>query len=106
MPQQVTRFCPSCLAEDPGAMLAAWSLPATFFCLRHDQVLAGQCPHCGRKPALPRWPELSWPACCGVQHGCGTSLAARIPDGAATAPTMSSSPGETLRADLLSHDGR
>lgn len=74
MPRQVTRFCPACLAEDPAAMPAAWSLPLTFFCLRHGQVLASQCPHCGRKPARPRWPELSRPAGCGGRDGCGGRL--------------------------------
>jgi hypothetical protein len=86
MPQQVTRFCPSCLAEDPASMPAAWSLPVTFFCLRHGQVLAGRCPHCGRKPARPRWPALSRPACCGGRDGCGTPLDTASPPGCAGVP--------------------
>jgi len=53
MPQRTTRFCPACLAEDPGQMPAAWCLPVTFFCLRHGQLLAACCPRCGRTPAGP-----------------------------------------------------
>jgi hypothetical protein len=86
MPQQATRFCPSCLAGNPSAVPAAWSLPVTFFCLRHDQALASRCPHCGRKPARPRWPALSRPACCGGQDGCGTRLDAASPPGRAGVP--------------------
>lgn len=86
IPQQVTRFCPSCLAEDPAAVPAAWSLPVTFFCLRHDQVLASQCPHCGRKPARPRWPALPRPACCGGQDGCGGRLDAASQPGCTDVP--------------------
>lgn len=86
MPQQVTRFCPSCLAGNPAAVPAAWSLPVTFFCLRHDQVLSSQCPHCGRKPARPRWPALSRPACCGGPDGCGARLDTASPPGCADVP--------------------
>lgn len=86
MPQQVTRFCPSCLARNPSAVPAAWSLPVTFFCLRHDQALSSRCPHCGRKPARPRWPALSRPACCGGQDGCGTRLDTASPPGCTGVP--------------------
>jgi hypothetical protein len=68
--------------RDPAAVPAAWSLPVTFFCLRHCQALASRCPHCGRKPARPPWPALSRPACCGGQDGCGGRLdAATSPPG-------------------------
>jgi len=50
-PQPATRFCPACLAEDPGRMPAAWSLPVTFFCLHHGRLLASRCSHCDRPPA-------------------------------------------------------
>jgi hypothetical protein len=79
MPQQVTRFCPACLAESPAAMPAAWSLPVTFFCLRHDQVLASRCPHCGRKPARLHGAVLPPPARCGGRDGCGGRLDAAAP---------------------------
>lgn len=76
MPQPVTRFCPSCLAEDPGQIPASWCLPVTFFCLRHSQALASQCPDCGRKPATrqpgpapPRHPRPG-PSRCAAGGGC------------------------------------
>jgi hypothetical protein len=86
MPQQVTRFCPSCLAEDPAAMPAAWSVPVTFFCLRHDQVLAGRCPHCGRQPARLRGAAQSRLARCSGQDGCAGRLDAASPPGCAAIP--------------------
>jgi hypothetical protein len=82
MPQQVTRFCPACLAESPAAMPPPWSLPVTFLCLRHDQVLASRCPHCGRKPARLHGAALP-PACCGGRDGCGGRLDAATPPGCA-----------------------
>jgi Bacterial regulatory helix-turn-helix protein, lysR family/TniQ len=68
-PGSTTRFCPACLAEAPGQMPAAWSLPVTFFCLRHGQLLADCCPHCGRRPASHARPAQT--GCCG---GCGGRL--------------------------------
>ena len=52
MPQRATRFCPACLAEDPAQIPAAWSLPVTFFCLRHDQAPGRPLPAL-RAPARP-----------------------------------------------------
>ena len=86
MPQQATRFCPSCLAGDPAAMPVAWSLPVTFFCLHHDQVLASRCPHCGRKPARQRGATPPRPARCGGWGGCGGRLDAASPPGCAGIP--------------------
>jgi hypothetical protein len=73
-PRSTTRFCLACLAEDPGQMPAAWSLPVTFLCLRHGQLLAGCCPHCGRRPARHARPAQT--GCCG---GCGGRLDAASP---------------------------
>jgi hypothetical protein len=71
-PQRTTRFCPACLAEDPGEMPAAWSLPVTFFCLRHGRLLASRCPHCGHPPASRPLPSRA--GHCGGPHGCGGRL--------------------------------
>jgi hypothetical protein len=71
-PQRTTRFCPVCLAEAPGEMPAAWSLPVTFFCLRHGRLLASRCPHCGRPPASRSLPSRA--GHCGGPHGCGGQL--------------------------------
>jgi TniQ/Bacterial regulatory helix-turn-helix protein, lysR family len=76
-PQRATRFCPVCLAEDPGQMPAAWSLPVTFFCLRHGRLLAGRCPHCGRQPASR--PLLSQAGLCSGPGGCGGTLGTASP---------------------------
>jgi hypothetical protein len=74
MPQPLTRFCPSCLAEYPGQMPVSWCLPVTFFCLRHSQALASQCPHCGQKPAAgppgPAPPRRHKPSLCAACGGC------------------------------------
>jgi len=67
-PQRTTRFCPACLAEDPGEMPAAWSLPVTFFCLRHGRLLASRCPHCGQPPASRFLPSKA--GHCGGPRGC------------------------------------
>jgi hypothetical protein len=72
-------------------MPAAWSLPVIFFCLRHDTMLAGRCPHCGASPAAaPRWtpPGASVPpaACCASPDGCGRRLDAASPPGCAGIP--------------------
>jgi hypothetical protein len=71
-PQHTTRFCPACLAENPSEMPAAWSLPVTFFCLRHGQLLASRCPHCDRPPASRPLPSQA--GHCGGPHGCGGRL--------------------------------
>lgn len=71
-PQRATRFCPSCLAGSRGHMPAAWSLPVTFFCLRHGRLLAILCPHCGHPPASRFLPSKA--GHCGGPHGCGGRL--------------------------------
>ena len=71
-PQRTTRFCPACLAEDPGEMPAAWSLPVTFFCLRHGRLLASRCPRCGHPPASRFLPSEAGQ--CSGPHGCGGRL--------------------------------
>jgi hypothetical protein len=76
-PQHATRFCPACLAEDPGQMPAAWSLPVTFFCLRHGQLLASRCAHCDRPPASRPLPSQA--GHCGGPGGCGACLDAAGP---------------------------
>lgn len=53
-------------------MPAAWSLPVTFFCLRHGQLLASRCPHCGQPPASR--PLSSRAGHCSGPHGCGGRL--------------------------------
>jgi molybdenum-dependent DNA-binding transcriptional regulator ModE len=83
-PQRTTRFCAACLAEDPAQMPAAWRLPAVFFCLRHHQVLASRCPHCGREPAGLARPSQA--GHCGGRDGCGGPLAAAGPPGCAGIP--------------------
>lgn len=42
-----TRFCPPCLAEQPGVFLMSWRFNWTFACLVHRQVLSDVCPGCG-----------------------------------------------------------
>lgn len=76
-PQPATRFCPACLAEDPERMPAAWSLPVTFFCLRHGHLLASRCPHCDRPPASRPLPSQAGQ--CGGPGGCGARLTASQP---------------------------
>jgi hypothetical protein len=76
-PRHATRFCPACLAEDPGQMPVAWSLPVTFFCLRHGQLLASRCPHCGGQPASR--PLSSQAGHCAGSGGCGGRLATAEP---------------------------
>ena len=76
-PQPATRFCPACLAEAPGRMPAAWSLPVTFFCLRHGRLLASRCPHCDRPPASRPLPSQAG-QCSGAQ-GCGAPLGTASP---------------------------
>ena len=76
-PQRTTRFCAACLAEDPAQMPAAWGLAVTFFCLRHLQVLASCCPHCGREPAGLARPSQA--GHCSGRDGCGGPLAAASP---------------------------
>ena len=71
-PQRTTRFCPACLAEDPGQIPPAWSLPVTFFCLRHGRLLASRCPHCGHPPASRPLPSKA--GHCGGPHGCDGRL--------------------------------
>jgi hypothetical protein len=95
MPQPATRFCPACLAQQPGQIPAAWRLPVTFFCLRHDQVLASRCPHCGTSPAAqPSWTAVVTAASsgkpaalCGGSDGCGGPLHTAIPPGCADVPS-------------------
>jgi hypothetical protein len=65
-------------------MPAAWRLPVTFFCLPHCQLLASNCPHCGRRPASLARPSL--PARCGGPGGCGGLLAAASPPSCADIP--------------------
>jgi hypothetical protein len=84
MPQRTTRFCPGCLAEDPGQMPAAWSLPVTFFCLRHGQLLASCCPQCGRQPASLAGPSRAG-RCIG-RDGCGGVLGTTRPHARADVP--------------------
>lgn len=85
MPQPVTSVCPACLAESPGQMPAAWCLPVTFFCLRHGQPLASQCPHCRRRPAseppgpAPPSHTRPRPSRPGLCAGCGGSLGEAAP---------------------------
>src|ERR1700691_863589 len=76
-PQRATRFCPACLAGEPGQMPAAWSLPVTFFCLRHGRLLASRCPHCDRSPASRPLPSQA--GHCGGTQGCGRRLDASSP---------------------------
>jgi hypothetical protein len=76
-PQRATRFCPACLAGEPGQMPAAWSLPVTFFCLRHGRLLASRCPHCDRSPASRPLPSQA--GHCGGTQGCGGRLDASSP---------------------------
>jgi hypothetical protein len=71
-PQPATRFCPACLAQDPDRMPAAWSLPVTFFCLRHGRLLASRCPHCDRPPASRLLPSQAGQ--CAGPGGCGAPL--------------------------------
>jgi hypothetical protein len=85
-PQPATRFCPACLTEDPGRMPAAWSLPVTFFCLRHERLLASRCPHCDRPPASRPLPSQAGQ--CAGPGGCGAPLGTASPprhDGAPAA---------------------
>jgi hypothetical protein len=76
-PQPATRFCLACLAEDLERMPAAWSLPVTFFCLRHGRLLASRCPHCDRPPASRPLPSQA--GHCGGPGGCGARLTASQP---------------------------
>jgi hypothetical protein len=77
LPHHTTRFCPACLAEHPGQMPAAWALPVTFYCLRHGQLLASRCPHCGRPPTSH--PRPSQAGQCGGQGGCAGQLSTASP---------------------------
>jgi hypothetical protein len=76
-PQPATRFCPACLAQDPGRVPAAWSLPVTFFCLRHGRLLASRCPHCDRPPASRPLPSQA--GHCAGPGGCGAPLGTASP---------------------------
>jgi hypothetical protein len=67
-------------------MPAAWSLPVTFFCLHHGQLLASRCPHCGRRPVSRTLPSQA--GHCGGPRGCSGRLGAVGPprhDGTAAA---------------------
>lgn len=44
-PEAAAQFCPDCLRESPYHRLA-WIPVAVSACLRHQRVLADQCPHC------------------------------------------------------------
>jgi len=58
-----SQFCPRCLARNGGRWLLPWRLPWTFACARHQALLAGICPSCGRRhvrirtgqPRRPGW---------------------------------------------------
>ena len=85
-PQPATRFCTACLTEAPDRMPAAWSLPVTFFCLRHGRLLASRCPHCDRPPASRPLPSQAGQ--CAGPGGCGAPLGTGSPprhDGAPAA---------------------
>jgi hypothetical protein len=84
MPQRTTRFCPACLTENPGQMPAAWSLPVTFFCLRHGQLLASRCPQCSRRPASLAGPSRS--GRCTGPDGCGDVLGTARPPACSDIP--------------------
>ena len=66
-PAAGTRFCPACLADNGGRYTLAWRLPWTFFCLRHNQVLAEVCPQCHQPPRARPITVMRQPAlgrCC------------------------------------------
>lgn len=78
-PAAGTRFCPACLAGNGGRFALSWRLPWTFYCMRHDQLLASTCPHCARPPraraiAVARRPT---PGRCGtpLSRHAGPTLA-------------------------------
>ena len=92
MPQRRPRFCPACLAGNPGAdtrrLVAAGDvlLPA-------PRPATGQpVPALPARPARPRWPALSTGrACCGGPDGCGAPARHRQPARLPTSPQ----PGST-----------
>lgn len=45
-----SRFCPSCLTEDPTCWYLTWHLSWTFACLKHNCLLLDQCPDCSLVP--------------------------------------------------------
>lgn len=56
-----TRYCPQCLAGDPGSPIQQqlggawdrrWRLPVTFACPRHQRLLEHDCPACGQPAHL------------------------------------------------------
>jgi hypothetical protein len=68
-PQPTSRFCPSCLDEDPS-WPAAWNLPLTFGCLVHNRPLAARCPACHQPPRCrpPHDPTASGRSSCPSCH--------------------------------------
>lgn len=45
-----TRYCPECLAEQPGVYQRHWRLVWAFLCLRHNRILEDSCLGCNQPP--------------------------------------------------------
>jgi hypothetical protein len=103
-----TRYCRTCLADNGGRFTLAWRLPWTFFCLRHNEVLAPACPQCHQPPrarliSAARRPEPT--RCCSPKPG--RTRRTSTPCGADLTSTVAVSPidaGDARRAQLFIND--
>jgi hypothetical protein len=75
-----SRWCPDCLTETDGRWPLRWRLPWVFACLRHQVLLADQCPTCGIAPrrrlaaAAGLQPDASCPNLIRRGQLCATDL--------------------------------
>jgi len=61
-----TRYCPECLAEQPGVYQRHWRLVWAFLCVRHNRILEDSCHGCSQPPSdvLGSTTELWDPTTC------------------------------------------
>ncbi|WP_022904504.1 TniQ family protein [Curtobacterium sp. B8] len=97
-----TRYCPDCLAEQPGVFYTYWRTWWSFLCLKHHTPLRDSCPACNSPivEANVMETETRNPNQCQAELDSGGICGHALTDGWPEAPVLESSPAYRAQVAL------